>query len=468
VVAAVITAALLTGAKTGGTPTYRVDAVFDNAGFLIPGQDVRIAGANVGSVKDVRLTKDNKALIQMEVEEGFAPFHKDASCIIRPQSLIGEKYIQCTPGTPGAPVLGKVDGVQRVSVTKTHAPIDLDLVFASLRLPVRERLTILVNELGTGLAGRPKELSETIERANPALQEGHKVLRILARDTASLKTLVASSDRVIGELAGRREQVKSFIGHANSAAVTVAERRSDLGRSIDRLPPALAELEPSARDLASLSRDAKPIVRQARLAAPALANLLGDFEPLNDVGRPALVKLADMAKTGRAAVRAARPVGRKLKPVAAALPHVAEQVRLLLLSLREKGVVEGLQSFVYYAAAATSRFDRFSHILPSYQVIGPCQQYATTPAPGCNANFGARTAAREKSRGRARTRRAPRAKPAPKATPTPAPEQPTQTQPQQAPTQTQPQAPGPLRQLIPNAPQLPDKTGVPLLDYLLH
>ncbi len=83
-------------------------------------------------------------------------------------------------------------------------------------------------------------------------------------------------------------------------------------------------------------------------------------------------------------------------------------------------MVEGLQSFVYYATAATSRFDRFSHILPSYQIAGTCQQYATTPVAGCSARFtgggaAAKTAAkkaqaaeeaqRRRHRGRQRTRR---------------------------------------------------------------
>ena len=58
--------------------------------------------AKVGSVKDVTLTRDNKARIEMEVDRRFAPFRSDADCTIQPQSLIGEKFVQCTPGTPRA------------------------------------------------------------------------------------------------------------------------------------------------------------------------------------------------------------------------------------------------------------------------------------------------------------------------------------------------------------------------------
>ncbi|MBA2505218.1 MAG: MCE family protein [Thermoleophilaceae bacterium] len=470
VLTAVVAVALATGARGGGAPSYRVDAEFDNAGFLIGGQDVKIAGARVGQVKAVKLTPKRRALVEMEIQEGFAPFRADADCIIRPQSLIGEKFVQCSPGTPKAGELRKTDGVPRVPVGQTHAPIDLDLVFASLRLPYRQRLSLIVNELGTGLAGRPEELSETIKRANPALQQVDRVLKIIGRDRRTLGALVEESDAVLAELAGRDGEVKDFIDRAEVAGSAIASRRGDLGTAIDRLPAVLDELEPSARDLASLSEDATPIVRHARLAAPALERLLADFEPLNEAGRPALLKLSDLSRTGRRAVKAARPVGRSLKPVAAKLPPIVTKATELVESLKTSGSTEGLLSFFYYATAATSRFDRFSHILPSYQIAGTCQEYALKPTPGCNANFtgASATASRDaRSRGRdEKTRgRSGRTDGPAGPRPTPGPEQPQ-------PPQPKPQAPARPKELLPGVP-LPDlpKTGerpaLPLLDFLL-
>jgi len=69
-----------------------------------------------------------------------------------------------------------------IRIERNHSPVDLDLVFATLRLPYRQRLAIVVNELGTGLAGRPAELNAAIRRANPALQRANHVLAILDRD----------------------------------------------------------------------------------------------------------------------------------------------------------------------------------------------------------------------------------------------------------------------------------------------
>jgi phospholipid/cholesterol/gamma-HCH transport system substrate-binding protein len=124
------TALVLIG-TAGSNPTgnYEVRAIFDNGGFIVPGEDVRVAGAKVGSVESVDVTdKDEtaslqggahpvpgKAVVVMQiVDAGFKDFRQDASCLIRPQSLIGEKYVDCevtqprAPGTKPPPSLRKV------------------------------------------------------------------------------------------------------------------------------------------------------------------------------------------------------------------------------------------------------------------------------------------------------------------------------------------------------------------------
>lgn len=389
-------AVALTGAVTaglalaaGGEPdTYRVHAIFDSTAHLIPGQDVKIAGAKVGTVTDIELTKDRRARVEMEIERGFAPFRADADCIIRPQSLIGEKFVQCSPGSPDAPPLARDGDAPTVPLEQTHSPIDLDLVFASLRRPYSERLAILVNELGTGLAGRGDDLNDAVRRANPALAEANDVLSILDDDRATLGRLIERSDRIIEELSARKEHVASFIERANTTAEAVAARRDDLGETIRRLPPLLDELEPTARRLEQISSDATPIVRDLRRAAPGIDAVLADLDPLNDAARPALVRLAEMSKIGRRAVKVARPVARDLETVADQLPYLTELGADLNESLRKTGAVEGLQRFVYYGAAAQARFDSTSHMLPSYQIAGACQQYARTPVPECDAHFG--------------------------------------------------------------------------------
>ena len=387
-VAVVVALALVTTGATPGKAMYEFDAIFDNADFLIEGQDVKIGGAQVGAVKEVHLTRDRRARITLQVEEKFGPFREDARCSIRPQSLIGEKFVQCEPGTPDAPELKKRGGSRpTVPLAHNHSPVDLDLVFGALRRPIRERLTILLNELGTGLAGRPEELNAAIRRANPALQEAKNTLEILDGERHTLGRLIDESDRVLVELAERRGAVRDFISNANDVTSTMAERRGDIDLAVRRLPPLLAELEPSARELAGLSSEARPSVRALGRAAPGLRRLLADFDPLADAARPTLAKLSDLSRTGRRAVRAANPVADRLRPVADLLPENVTLVRALTDSLAKQDVPELLSRYVYFSAAASSRFDRYSHILPSYQLTGTCAQWTDVPERQCDAHY---------------------------------------------------------------------------------
>ena len=77
---------------------YKVRAIFDNAGFVIPGEDVKVAGVKVGKIDSLDVTRDFKAVVVLDIQDpAYQDFRTDARCQIRPQSLIGEKFVECTP-----------------------------------------------------------------------------------------------------------------------------------------------------------------------------------------------------------------------------------------------------------------------------------------------------------------------------------------------------------------------------------
>ncbi len=458
-VTALIAALIFMGVRGAGPTPYRVDAIFDNADFLVAGQDVKIAGAVEGDVKAVRLAPDHRARVEMEVRREFGPFHTDATCSIRPESLIGEKFVDCDPGSPKGRALTGSAAV--VPLQNNHSPVDLDLVLSALRLPYRSRLTVLINELGVGLAGRPAELNAAIRRANPAIQRANDVLSILNRDRRTLGHLIDASDTVLSSLAAHRGDVRDFIGRADKVATAVADRRGDLGVAIDRLPPMLQRLEPAANDLAAFATEARPVARELHSAAQPLANLLGDFGPLSDAARPTLVKLNELSVTGRRAVRSAKPVAAKLLPIARQLPEAARIGRDLTDSLKARGVPEGLLKFLYFGSAAVARFDSYSHILPSYQIAGNCAVYATKPVAGCDAHFGGSVAAGGKGKRKAESgKRGRRSRPHRRPSSAP-----TSSSPSASPTPAAPAAPTLPAPSAPAPAAPPDVTHI--LDYLL-
>src|SRR5215470_17195208 len=137
----------------------------------------------------------------MCVDCRFGPFKKDATCSIRSQWLIAENYVQCDPGTAGAAALeGRGNEPPTVPVEQTTQPVGLDDLFQIWAAPTRERLSVLLNELGLATAGRGDDLNSIIRRANPALGEARRTLAILQRQHGDLKHAIDSSDVVVRQL----------------------------------------------------------------------------------------------------------------------------------------------------------------------------------------------------------------------------------------------------------------------------
>src|SRR5436190_12021122 len=128
-------------AAPGGGSSYKVRAIFDDVASAVPGEDVKIAGAKVGKIDSMDVTPQHKAAVVLNItDSGFTPFRNNAHCTIRPQSLIGEKYVECDPGRGPNPKLRQIpdgqdgEGQYLLPLKNTSAPVDLDLVNNVMRL----------------------------------------------------------------------------------------------------------------------------------------------------------------------------------------------------------------------------------------------------------------------------------------------------------------------------------------------
>src|SRR5262249_50868375 len=156
------------------------------------------------------------------------------------QSLIGEYYVDCQPGTSKEPLPNDT-----VPVTQTQSTIPQDLLQDVMRRPERERLRLIINELGTGLAGRPQDLNQVIRRADPGLQQTSKVLKILGDQNKVIQNFIVNSDTVIGQLEKRKKDVARFVVQAAHTAQTTASREQAFQAQWHKLPAFLAGLQPT-------------------------------------------------------------------------------------------------------------------------------------------------------------------------------------------------------------------------------
>jgi phospholipid/cholesterol/gamma-HCH transport system substrate-binding protein len=391
--------ALIAASSGGDDNAYRVRAVFDNASFLIPGEDVKIAGVKVGTIDRLDLTPNNKAAVVLRIDDpAFHPFRSDATCKVGLQSLIGEQFVECTPTQPRGPGVkpapplpaiksGPGKGEHYLPVSHTTTPVNADLIFNIMRVPERERLRLIINDLGAGLAGNGGELRQAVRRANPALQQTDRVISVLANQNRTLARLVTESDQVLGPLAKRRRQLGGFIAKSGKTAEATAAVGDALERDLQKLPKFLEKLGPAADDFGALADQATPALQSLNAQAASINKTVEGLGPTARKATPALAALGDTAESATSVFPELEPTTHKLTGLASPLLPLSMDLADLSSSFDKTGGVEDVMRFIYYYTASTNGEDELGHYIRSSLQVNVCSGRVSKVAPGCESNF---------------------------------------------------------------------------------
>jgi virulence factor Mce-like protein len=361
--AAAAAAFVLTGAGGKGPDKPHFTVVLDNAFGIVSGADLKVAGVRAGTIKDLEVDpKTHKALVSFEITKaGFGSLRKDVTCESRPQSLIGEYYIDCKPGNDPE----KLANGATIPVEQTTSTIPIDLVNNVLRRPYRERLGIILDELGAGVAGRATDINEVVRRASPALRETDRVLAKLAKQNQTLKQLVTDADTTLGDLAKNRKNVGRWVVETKETAAASAERRADIAAGLQRLPTFLRELRPTMAALGDASEAQTPSLQNLNASADQLATFLENLKPLSESTQVNLRSLAEASRKGRPAVKAAQPVVAELDKATKQAPELANNSAIVFEHLNDrKNAVEkdprspGGQGYTGFEAVLQWVFDQ--------------------------------------------------------------------------------------------------------------
>jgi len=415
-VAAVVLIVLLASSDDDASSGYRVRAIFDSGGFMVKDEQVRVAGANVGTIESVDVTmpgevvayedgeaveKPGKAVIVMNITEpGFQDFRQDASCQIRPQSLIGEKFVDCrptlprAPGTEPPPPLEQIDegigeGQYLLPLGNSGTSVDPDLINNIQTLPYAQRFRLILNELGAGLAGRGEDIEVLVKRANPVLRDVDRLFGILSAQRNQLAQLASDSEAILGPLAREREHVAGFFSNAGAAAEASAEKGPELEEALQKFPTFLREFRKTMRDLKTFSDAGAPLFEDFGTAAPALTDATETLTPFSEALTVALKSLGDAGEASGPIFVEADPVIRKAGTLAKSGVVPTSELAKLLVNLKQTGGWDGLTELIYNNTAALNGFDQYGHFGRTRVTLTNCVEYVVEAAgtTGCNANF---------------------------------------------------------------------------------
>jgi ABC-type transporter Mla subunit MlaD len=385
-------AAAVVASANAGSPdvegaTYTVE--LDNAFGIVRGADVKVAGVRAGHVTGMRVDRRSKrALVDFTItENGFGSLRADAFCETRPQSLIGEYFVDCRPGNADARL--KPGGT--IPVEQTASTIPIDLINNIMRRPYRERLGIILNELGAGVGGHAGDIQETLRRAVPALRETDRVLAVLAKQNQVLADLTTDADAVIGDLADNRRDVGRFVTETRQTASASAERRAEIAASLQRLPTFLRELEPTMAQLGEAADAQSPALADLNQSADQLATLLEQLPEFADSSRTTFKSLSELSKDGRPALRAAKPTIAELNRAAKNMPELGNNLAIVLNHLHDRDFAvekdprspggkgytgfEALLQWVYDQTMAINAYDSNGYMLKVNLFLSECSDY---------------------------------------------------------------------------------------------
>ncbi len=414
VAAAVVVVVLVVSGGSGGGNDYVVRAIFDNGGFMVKGEQVRVAGANVGEIESVGVTlpgeidsyengkpraQSGKAVIVMKITDpGFQDFRSDASCLIRPQSLIGEKFVDCrptvprAPGSPPAPPLKQISegepgaGQYLLPLENNSTSVDPDLINDINKLPYAQRFRLIFNELGAGLAARGADIEAAVKRANPALRDVDRLIGILNDQRDQLTQLAADSEQILEPLSRERAHFAGFISNSGAAAQASAERGADLEASLRKFPAFLREFRLTMGSLQTFSDAATPVFADLGKAAPSFTETTRLLTPFSAASTVALKSLGSAGEEAGPTLRAADPVVRKARDLARSGAEPTTDLAKFLSSTRETKGFDGLVDLIYNTTAASNGFDQYGHFTRLLVTLTNCLEYELE-ASGCSANF---------------------------------------------------------------------------------
>jgi len=383
-------AAFLATGAAGDDPQQRYWVEMDNAFGLIEGADLKVSGVRAGKIKTMEVDRrTHRARVEIDITEtGFGSLRDDVFCESRPQSLIGEYYLDCLPGKSPR----KLRPGSTIPVSKTASTVPVDLVNNIMRRPYRERFSILIGELGAGLGARGEDLNETIRRLSPALRETDKVLAILAEQRHVIRDLTRDADVVLARLSDNRRDVTRFITEARDTSKASAAEADNIARQFNRLPRFLRELRPTLAELGEAADGQIGALSALNANAGRLRSFFDALGPFADASRPATRSLAGAARAGRPAVRTARPRIAELRSFAGPAPELTRNLAFTLedLDSREKATekdarapegkgytgLEAILQYVFNQSQATNLFDNDSYILKVSAFLDPpCANY---------------------------------------------------------------------------------------------
>lgn len=280
----------------GPTPfrakTYEIKVPFNEATQLAEQSDVRISGVNVGKVQKIELAPNGRqALATAAIDDRYAPLPESTRAILRTKTLLGETYIELTPGSREGEELKDGGTLPEANVAES---VQLDEIFRTFNAQTRAAFQEWMQEAAVAINGQGQSLSYALGGLEPTFTEFDKLFRVLDSQRLAVGQLFRNGATTFQALRGREGQLADLIQSSDAVFQTAARRDRDIEALFRAFPTFLDESRTTFARLKDFSLNADPLMRQLVPAAEELS--------------PTLIALSKLAPESKAFFEGLGPV----------------------------------------------------------------------------------------------------------------------------------------------------------------
>jgi phospholipid/cholesterol/gamma-HCH transport system substrate-binding protein len=373
---------------TFGGPTpfkakpYQIKVPFNEATQLAEQSDVRISGVNVGKVQDIVLAPNGKqALATVNIDDKYAPLPESTRAILRTKTLLGETYIELTPGNRDGPQLADGGTVPEANVAES---VQLDEIFRTFDPKTRKAFQTWMQEGAIAINGQGQALSYGIGELEPTFTELDQLFRALGTQKLAISQLFRNGATTFSALRGRQGELASLIKSSNAVFTTTAQRNKDIEALFLAFPTFLDESKLTLNRLKTFSINTDPLMKQLVPAAEQLSPTLVAFGNLAPEAKgffEGLIPVINRSTTGFPALR--KIFRDQFPPLLRAIDPFIRNLNPLLTGL---GIYKReVTSFFGNLAAATNGklVERIDGVQPHFlRVMGPLNPESVATYPG--------------------------------------------------------------------------------------
>jgi phospholipid/cholesterol/gamma-HCH transport system substrate-binding protein len=335
---------------------YRFQVAFPNAGQLASQADVREAGVNVGKVVGKQLDPgSNRTLVTIQLNNQFAPIRKDSQAILRTKTILGETYVQLTPGLPHTPYLA--DG-GTLAQSNVQNAVQIDQVFDALSPPVRHAFQQWQQEMAVAVKGNDVNLNNVLGNLPAFSADATDLLQVLDVQHLAVEGLVRNGGTVFAALNRDPAALRSLITTGETTFHTTAVNNNNLAATFHVFPTFLQETKLTMRQLQSFSLNADPVVRELEPVATQLRPTLASLRALSPSLKSFFINLGPLITAAKTGLPAVRDTLKGAKPLLASLGPFLEQLNPVIywLSQHQQLISDFISNGAGGLAAKTTSF----------------------------------------------------------------------------------------------------------------